>query len=98
MTVRIQGPILVLSFSAPLPDVAARPQAVTVWVDGRPAGTVRLATPEWHSLSVPVGRPIGGHVLVELETAYTTVPARLTGSADTRRLGVMVGPVVWRPA
>jgi O-antigen ligase len=98
MTARIDGPVLVLSFRAPLPGVEARPQLVTVWVDGRPAGTVRLATPDWHPVAIPIDRPAGGHVLVELETAYTVVPARTTSSRDTRRLGVMIGPVAWRDA
>ena len=98
MTVRVEKPILALSFRAPLPGVGARPQIVTVRVDGRPAGSVRLATDDWHPVAVRVDRPVSGHVLVELETAYTLVPARLTASRDTRRLGVMVGPVVWRDA
>jgi O-antigen ligase len=98
MTVRVDGPVLALSFRAPLPGVGARPQTVTVRVDGRPAASVRLATGDWHPVAVRVDRPARGHVLVELETAYTLVPARATASRDTRRLGVMVGPVVWRDA
>jgi len=96
LTARVDGRGLVLTLRAPIPDVAARPQVVRVWVDRRPVPPVRLAASDWQTLTVPVERPRGDHVLVEFETAYTFVPARLAPSADTRRLGVMVGPLVWR--
>jgi O-antigen ligase len=96
LTTRVEGRVLVLTLRAPIPDLAARPQIVTVWVDGRPAGTVRLVAPHWQPLAVPVDRLPGDHVLVELETAYTFVPARVASPGDTRRLGVMVGSLVWR--
>jgi O-antigen ligase len=96
LTARVEGRVLVLPLRAPIPGLAARPQVVTVWVDGLPVGTVRLAAPDWEPLAVPVARPPGTHVLLELETAYTFVPARLGASSDTRRLGVMVGPLAWR--
>jgi hypothetical protein len=95
-TARVEGRVLVLTLRAPIPDLAVRPQIVTVWVDGRPAGTVRLAAPDWQPLAVPVDRPPGDHVLVELETAYTFVPSRAASPGDTRRLGVMVGALAWR--
>ena len=97
LTARVDGRSLVLALRAPIPGVAARPQVVRVWVDRRAVPPVRLAAPDWQTLTVPVERAPGDHVLVELETAYTFVPARLGLSADTRRLGVMVRPVAWRP-
>ncbi len=96
LTARVQGRVLVLPLRAPIPDVPTRPQTVTMWVDGKPVATVRLAAPGWQPLVVPIDRAPGDHVLLELETAYTFVPARLTSSADTRRLGVMIGPLAWR--
>jgi O-antigen ligase len=92
----VGGRVLALRLRAPLPGVEARPQVVRVWVDGGAPAVVRLAGPEWQALAVPVHRPRGAHVLVELEPAYTVVPARVAGSRDERRLGVMVGEVAWR--
>jgi O-antigen ligase len=95
-SVPVQGRVLALRFRAPLPGVEARPQAVRVWVDGGAPVVVRLAGPEWQTLAVAVERPRGAHVLVELEPAYTVVPAHVAGSRDQRRLGVMVGELAWR--
>jgi O-antigen ligase len=98
MSVPVQGRILELRFRAPIPGIAASPQIVRVWVDRQPPLSVRLDGPDWQTVSIPVSAPAGQQVLVELEVGYTVVPARLGGSRDNRRLGVMVGPPVWRDA
>jgi hypothetical protein len=85
-----------LRFQAPIPSLAGCPQVVRVRVDRQLVAAVRLVEPGWHRLDVPVRPPLGSHVLVELEAAYTFVPSRLSASRDARELGVMVGEVTWR--
>lgn len=92
---RVDGPLLELGFRAPLPGIARRPQVVRVWLEGRPAGRLVLATADWHRLTLPVQAPSGSHVLLELESAYTVTPRRVTASWDDRTLGVMVGEARW---
>jgi hypothetical protein len=59
---------------------------------------VTLATPDWQAVTLPVGRPIGAAVLVEVEPGYTFVPSRVSPSRDDRRLGVMMAEPVWKQA
>jgi hypothetical protein len=96
MTPRVGGSVMVLRLAAPLPGIEGRPQSVRVWVDRAPVATVRLASPGWQEILVPVGTPPSGHVLVELEARETVVPSRITASRDRRALGVMVGEIRWR--
>jgi O-antigen ligase len=96
MTVPVRGRILELRLAAPIPDLPARPQTVRIWVDRGPAVAIQLATPDWQTVSVPVDKPGDGHVLVEMEVAYTFVPRDHPPSRDQRRLGVMVREVGWR--
>ena len=60
LSVPVRGPALELAFRAPIRDVAARPQQVRVWLDGRPAAALTLATPDWQAVTLPVGRPSRG--------------------------------------
>jgi hypothetical protein len=96
MTVPVRGRVLELAFAAPIRDIAARPQRVRVWVDGERRPDLRLATPDWQRIAVPVRPPVGSHSLVEVEVGYTFVPARLAASRDDRRLGVMMREAIWR--
>lgn len=96
MTTPVRGRILEVRLRAPIPGIEARPQIVRVTVDHQPTAVVRLATPAWQVVDVPVQAPPGTHVLVELEVAYTFVPSALAPSRDARTLGVMVGELTWR--
>jgi hypothetical protein len=96
MTTPVRGRILTVPLGAPIPGVERRPQVVRLWVDRRPQPPVRLDRPGWETVAVPVAARPGGHVLVELEVAYTVVPSRLGPSRDDRELGVMMGEVGWR--
>ena len=98
LSVPVRGPALELAFRAPIGDIAARPQQVRVWLDGRPATAMTLATPDWQAVTLPVGRPVGAAVLVEVEPGYTFVPSRDAPSRDDRRLGVMMAEPIWKPA
>jgi O-antigen ligase len=96
MRVPVQGRILELRLRGPIPGVDARPQVVRIWVDRRPPLVVRLASADWQIVPLPVAASPGRHVLVELDVSYTVVPSRVGASRDDRRLGVMVGELVWR--
>jgi hypothetical protein len=96
LSVPAGGPALELAFRAPIRDVAARPQQVRVWLDGRPAPTMTLASPEWQTITLPVDQPVGSPVLVEVEPGYTFVPSQAAPSRDHRRLGVMMAELVWK--
>jgi O-antigen ligase len=95
-TVPVRGRVLELAFGVPIRDIAARPQQVRVWVDGERRPDLRLTTPDWQRIAVPVRPPVGRHTLVEIEVGYTFVPARLSASRDERRLGVMMREATWR--
>jgi hypothetical protein len=69
---------------------------VRVWLDGRPAPELVLATPDWHTMTLPVGRASGEPLLIEVEPGYAFVPSRISASRDDRRLGVMMGELTWR--
>jgi len=96
MTVPVRGRTLELRVAAPIPDLPARPQTVRIWVDRGPAVAIQLTTPDWQTVRVPVDQPRDGHVLVEMEVAYTFVPSDRPPSRDQRRLGVLVREVGWR--
>src|SRR5262249_46884172 len=64
--------------------------------DRGPAVAIQLTTPDWQTVRVPVDQPRDGHVLVEMEVAYTFVPSDRPPSRDQRRLGVLVREVGWR--
>jgi O-antigen ligase len=96
LSVPARGSALELAFRAPIRDIAARPQQVRVWLDGRPAAAVTLAAPDWQAVTLPVDRPAGAPVLVEVEPGYTFVPSRIAPSRDDRRLGVMMAELVWK--
>jgi O-antigen ligase len=98
MSVPAQGRVLELRLRAPLAGIETRPQTVRVWVDRRQPLRIRLDRAAWRTVTIPVSAPPGQPVLVELEVSHTVVPARLGGSRDDRRLGVMVGTPVWRDA
>jgi O-antigen ligase len=96
LSVPARGPALELAFRAPIRDLAARPQQVRVWLDGRPAATITFAAPDWQTITLPVGQPVGSPVLVEVEPGYTFVPSQEAPSRDHRRLGVMMAELVWK--
>jgi hypothetical protein len=96
LSVPVRGSAIELAFRAPMHDIAARPQQVRVWLDGRPAAAVTLAAPDWRRLTLPVGQPVGAPVLVEVEPGYTFVPSRVSPSGDHRRLGVMMAEPAWK--
>jgi O-antigen ligase len=96
LSVPVRGSTLDLAFQAPVRDIASRPQRVRVWLDGRPAPELVLATPDWHTMTLPVGRASGEPLLIEVEPGYAFVPSRISASRDDRRLGVMMGELTWR--
>jgi len=96
LSVPVRGSTLELRFRTPTRDIAARPQGVRVWLDGRPAAELILATPDWQTIALPVVRASGEPLLVEVEPGYTFVPNRVSASRDDRRLGVMMGELRWR--
>jgi len=98
LTVPVRGRVMLLGFRAPIPDIAARPQTVHLWVDRRPVAILRLTTAEWQTLEVPLAQPAGAHVLVEVKAARIFVPSHGSTSRDERRLGVMMGEIRWRDA
>lgn len=95
LTSRVAGPSMRLAIGFPVAHLAPRPQKVTVLVDGTRVGALTLDTPPWRVLDVPVAKPIGSLVVVQLRVAYTVTPVELGLGADPRRLGVMVKPIAW---
>jgi O-antigen ligase len=92
----VRGANLELAFRAPIHGITAHPQRVRVWLNGRPAPELVLATPGWHTITLSVERPSGEALLVEVEPGFTFVPSRVSPSRDDRRLGVMMGELAWR--
>lgn len=95
-SVPVRGSTVELAFRAPIRDVAARPQRARVWLDGRLAADLTLATPDWKTVALPVTRASGEPLLVEVESGYTFIPSRVSPSHDDRRLGVMMRELTWR--
>jgi O-antigen ligase len=93
----VGGPILRLTFAGPDPRITGRPQQVLVTLDGVRVGWISLAPGIWTTLDVPVGKPVGTTVLLQLRPAYTFIPAALGINDDSRRLGVLVKPLLWLP-
>jgi O-Antigen ligase len=91
----VEGPVLRFLVSCPLREVAARPQTVTVLLDARPVQQLRLDTPAWRLVEVPVEKPAGQTVRLGVRTGYTFAPAALGVNEDDRRLGVLLGPISW---
>jgi hypothetical protein len=94
-TVPVEGRVLRLTFSGPDPRSTGRPQEVRLRLDGTTVARLRLDNVGWRTLDVPVDRPPGAVVRVEIGVAYSFVPAALGLSADPRRLGVALQPVQW---
>jgi O-antigen ligase len=92
----VRGANLELTFRAPIHGVAAHPQRVRVWLNGRLTPELVLATPGWHTIVLPVDQTSGESLLIEVEPGYTFVPSRVSPSRDDRRLGVMMGELAWR--
>jgi O-antigen ligase len=96
LAVRRAGTVVRLPIRAAMPGVETRPQRVRIWVGSEPVREHRLDTAAWQVLELPAPGLAGAPVLVSIEVDPTFVPAALTATRDTRRLGVMVGPVTWR--
>jgi hypothetical protein len=95
----VQAGWLRLAFDCPIPQVADRPQQVTIHLDGKRAADVILDSPgASRTVDLLVDREPGGAVLVEIRVAYTFVPAALGHNADGRRLGVLMQPPAWLTA
>jgi hypothetical protein len=95
LTLPVEGRTLRITLAGPDPRWTGRPQEVRVRLDGVPVARLRLDTPGWRTLDVPVGRPVGVPVRLEIGVAYSFVPAALGLNPDTRRLGVALQPVRW---
>jgi len=95
MNLPVEGRRLLLDIAFPIPQVVTRPQEVAVWLDGKPVRRVTLADGAWRTIEVPVDRPLGRFVLLQLRVGYTFVPGQLGFGADPRRLGVLIRPVRW---
>jgi O-antigen ligase len=91
------GTGLTLAFAFPIPQVIHRPQHVTVIVDGKPFRQIVFDSPwTWEVVDIPVDKPRGTPVLVQVGVSRTVVPAALRINSDTRTLGVLMKPPVWR--
>jgi len=92
------GTLLTLAFSFPMPQVIHRhPQRATVIVDGRPFRQIVFDSPwTWEVVDIPIDKPRGAPVLVQVRVARTVVPAALGINTDTRPLGVLMKPPSWR--
>jgi O-antigen ligase len=97
MDLLVQGRTLRVTVACPIPQIAGRPQRVTVLLDGVTVSEVTLADAGWRTVEVPVARPPGSHVVLGLRVGYTFVPAALGLNADARQLGVLVRAVGWGP-
>jgi hypothetical protein len=94
-TIPVEGRVLRVTLSGPDPRWIGRAQEVRLRLDGAPVARLRLDGVGWRTLDVPVDRPLGAAVRVEIGVAYSFVPAELGLDADTRRLGVALQPVQW---
>ncbi|HEV8306845.1 MAG TPA: O-antigen ligase family protein [Methylomirabilota bacterium] len=96
-SLRVEGRALHLDFACPSPQVSGRPQEVSVLLDGLPAGRVVLDSPTaWKALDLPVTKPLGSGVILQIRVGYSFVPAELGDAPDPRRLGVLVSPPHWK--
>jgi hypothetical protein len=92
-----EGDVLVLNFAFPVAQITSRPQRVTVLVDGVEFRRLGFRSPsDWEVVEVPIDKPRGAPVLVQIRVAYAFVPADLGLNADTRRLGVLMKTPSWR--
>jgi hypothetical protein len=94
MNLAVGGRRLQLDVACPIPQVAARPQQVTVWLDGVLVRRITIGDQAWKTIDLPIDGPLGRHVLLQLRTGYTFVPAAL-GFDDPRRLGILTRPIRW---
>jgi len=95
MNLVTRGSMLRLEVACPVPQVAARPQTVSVLVDGVPMTRVTLETTDWKTIDIPVDKPLGSVVVVQLRTAYTFHQSAIGIGTDTRRVGVLLKPARW---
>ncbi len=65
-------------------------------MDGVPFATVVFDRPGWQVLEIPVRKPRGTTVVVQIRVAYTVTTAELGLMPSPRRLGVMLKPLRWR--
>jgi O-antigen ligase len=92
-----QGRVLILSFAFPIPHVTEHLQRVIVLVDGVEVRRFGFRSPTaWEVVEVPIVKPRGAPVLVQVRVSRSVVPATLGLSADTRRFGVLMKPPSWR--
>jgi len=100
LNLRVEGRALRLTLAGPDPQVTGRPQTVSVWLDGTPVQQMTLDTPGWtgwRTTEIPVNKPVGSTVLLQIRAGYSFVPASLGLNEDTRRLGVLMRPITWLP-
>jgi O-antigen ligase len=94
MNLPAQGRTLTLAFAFPV--ITARPQRVTVLVDGVEIRRLAFRSPsDWSVVEVPIDKPRGAPVLVQVRVAYSIVPADLGVYPDSRHFGVVMKAPSW---
>jgi O-antigen ligase len=97
MVVPVEGRVLRLPLGFPIPPIPGRPQTAAVSLDGINIRTITFGSPNatWTTVEIPVSKPLGSTVRVEIRTAFTFIPAVRGMSSDSRRLGVLTKAVTW---
>jgi hypothetical protein len=95
-TLRVEGSILRLRFSNLAISRAGRPQQVSIFVDGEPAGGLLLRDAAWQAVELPVRRQRGATIFLETRVDWTFVPHDLGFGEDRRTLGVETTAPAWR--
>jgi O-antigen ligase len=97
LNLRVEGRALRLTLASPDPQVTGRPQTVSVWLDGTPVQPMTLDTPGWRTTEIPVHKPVGSAVLLQIRAGDSFVPAFLGRTENARRRGVLIRPITWLP-
>ncbi len=95
MNVRVKSSVLQLTFACPIPQVVDYPQWVSIALDGSEVLRVTLNTPSWKTVEIPVAKPVGSVVLVQLRVRYTFSYAALGLNSYTQRFGILLQPIRW---
>jgi SAM-dependent methyltransferase len=80
-----------LTIQAHHPDITTKPVLVNVSAGDRNLGTVRLSDGAWHDVELAVPHDVAGSPLpIKISVSRTWRPSDVSGTSDTRELGIRV--------
>lgn len=95
LTLSVQGRVLRFAVACPLLRVVERPQPVSILLDGRLVRELTLDTPAWRTVEIPVARPVGSPLFLQVRVGYTVVPVRLGVAESFLELGILITRPAW---